>query len=73
MPRLLVDEEGFRIVHDILPGGDDVFTLERRDGDDAMGRPHWERVETKSTRILALLYKYIIKTAMDAKESHGEG
>ena len=60
MPTLLVDEEGFRIVHDVV-SGQDVFHLERRKGDDAMGAPHWEPVETRSTKLLELLYKYIIK------------
>jgi hypothetical protein len=60
MPRLLVDEEGFRIVHDVA-GNEDIFVLEQRDGDDAMGLPHWRRIETKSTRMLSLLYKFIIK------------
>jgi hypothetical protein len=66
MPKLLVDEEGFRIAHDIV-GGEDIFTLEQRDGDDAMGQPHWRRIETKSTRMLSLLYKYILKEKANAK------
>jgi hypothetical protein len=37
-----------------------VFTLEKRAGNDAMGQPHWERVETKSTRMLEMLYRYIV-------------
>ena len=60
MPTLLVDEEGFRIVHDVVDG-QDVFKMERRKGNDAMGLPHWEPVETKSTKLLDLLYKYIIQ------------
>lgn len=60
MPTLLVAEEGFRIVHDIV-SGQDIFTLERRNGEDAMGEPHWDRVTTTSTKLLDLLYKYIIK------------
>ena len=61
MPTLLVSEEGFRIVHDVVCE-QDVFTLEKRNGNDAMGEPHWERVETKSTRMLEMLYRYIIRT-----------
>lgn len=60
MPTLLVDEPGFRIVHDIV-NAQDVFTLEKREGDDAMGEPHWVRVETKSTRMLEMLYRYIVR------------
>jgi hypothetical protein len=60
MPTLLVNEDGFRIVHDVV-SEQDVFTLEQRDGNDAMGQPHWRRVETKSTRMLQLLYAYILK------------
>lgn len=60
MPSLLVDESGFRIVHDVV-SEQDVFTLEKRMGNDAMGLPHWERVETKSTKMLELLYRYILK------------
>lgn len=62
MATLLVDEEGFRIVHDIV-SGQDIFTLEKRDGNDAMGDPHWTRVTTTSTKTLDLLYKYIIAQA----------
>jgi len=60
MPRLIVDEDGFRIVHDVI-GGEDVFTLEKRQGHNAMGDPHWERVETKSTKLVQMLYNYIVK------------
>jgi hypothetical protein len=60
MPTLLVDEAGFRIVHDVV-SEQDVFTLEKRAGNDAMGQPHWERVETKSTRMLEMLYRYIVQ------------
>jgi len=66
MPILLVSEEGFRIVHDVV-SGQDVFTLERRNGTDAMGEPHWDRVETRSTKLLDLLYKFIIKDKTEAK------
>jgi len=60
MPTLLVDEMGFRIVHDVV-SEQDVFTLEQREGNDAMGQPHWRKVETKSTTMLKLLYHYIVK------------
>lgn len=60
MPTLLVDEAGFRIVHDVV-NDQDVFTLEKREGNDAMGAPHWTRVETKSTRMLEMLYRFILK------------
>jgi hypothetical protein len=66
MPTLLVDEEGFRVVHDVV-SGEDVFTLEQRDGDDAMGQPHWRRIDTKNARIISLLYKYIIKEKVNAQ------
>jgi hypothetical protein len=60
VPTLIVDEAGFRIVHDVV-SEQDVFTLEQREGNDAMGQPHWRKVETKSTRMLSLLYNYIVK------------
>jgi hypothetical protein len=60
VPTLIVDEDGFRIVHDVI-SGQDVFTLEKRQGENAMGDPHWERVETKSTKIVKMLYDYIVK------------
>jgi len=60
MPTLLVSEEGFRIVHDVI-SNQDVFTLEKRNGSDAMGEPHWERVETRSTKLVEMLYRYILK------------
>jgi hypothetical protein len=63
MPTLIVDEAGFRIVHDVV-SEQDVFTLEQRDGNDAMGLPHWRRVETKSTRMLEMLYRYIVQIKM---------
>lgn len=67
MPKLLIDENGFRIVHDIV-SGQDVFTLERRNGCDAMGEPRWEHVKTESTRMVELLYKYILKITLQEVE-----
>jgi hypothetical protein len=67
MPTLIVDEPGFRIVHNVV-SGQDVFTLEKRVGFDAMGEPHWEKVETKSTHMVTMLYSYILKLRT---ETHG--
>jgi len=67
VPTLLVDEMGFRIVHDVV-SGQDTFTLEQREGDDAMGQPHWRKIETKSTTMLKLLYQYIVQLKMQERD-----
>ena len=69
MPRLLIDEGGFRVVHDVV-SGDDVFTLERREGENAMGEPHWVRVESKSTKLVSMLYQCIIKLALEREATN---
>jgi hypothetical protein len=70
VPTLLVDEQGFRIVHDVV-SEQDVFTLEKRVGHNAMGEPHWEKVETRSTKMVEMLYRYILK--IKAGELNAQG
>jgi hypothetical protein len=68
MPRLLVDEDDIRLVHSVDEHGRDVFTLERREEDDAMGDPRWSPVALSSA-IVRSLYRYILKTALEAEDA----
>jgi hypothetical protein len=68
VPKLLVDEDGFRIVADVV-SGQDIFTLEKREGPDAMGAPIWRKVETSKTHMVTMLYRFIVHLMTQAEEA----
>lgn len=66
MPKLLVDEADFRIVADVV-GEADVYTLEVRDGADALGVERWRTFNT-SSKDLRSIFAFLIRVAQKQEQ-----
>lgn len=62
MPRLLIDEADFRVVEDVV-SGNDIHTLEVRDGCDALGVERWRAYVIRGNKNLETIFGYLIRVA----------
>jgi hypothetical protein len=62
VPRCIVDEKDFRIVEDVVEGNE-VFTLEVRDGCDALGVERWRTFQTRGIKNLEIIFNYFVRVA----------
>ena len=60
---LLINEPDFRLVRLDLVDGHRQYALEVRDGQDAMGVEKWRAFETRGSKSLEALFKYLIRIA----------